>query len=327
MEDEIMVSVYCTAYNHEKYIRDALEGFVNQKTNFKYEVLVHDDASTDNTAKIIKEYEKKYPDIIKPIYQKENQFSKGKAISLILDKLAKGKYIALCEGDDYWIDENKLQIQVDYMEEHPDCTFCFHNANIYDMRINKITKVFLPTNKKQKKYFTKDNKYNMGEIALLDEIPTASYMYRKKFTFPKLYERAIAGDICVQTISTYYGYGYYIDKVMSMYRVGTGQSVMDTWRKNAIDYKKEIERYNKYIKIYEDINKFSKYQYNDIMNRIIMKFKLAVIFINPNPIISKENYNEILKSKYLNKTSKIKFFIKIKTPKLFNLLKRIKQAI
>lgn len=75
MVEEIMVSVYCLAYNHEKYIKDCLEGFVKQKTNFKYEVIVHDDASTDNTANIIKEYADKYPDIIKPILQKENQYS------------------------------------------------------------------------------------------------------------------------------------------------------------------------------------------------------------------------------------------------------------
>ena len=79
-KEEIMVSVFCTAYNHGKYIRDCLEGFVKQKTNFKFEVLINDDASTDNTASIIREYEKKYPDIIKPIYQKENQYSKGISI-------------------------------------------------------------------------------------------------------------------------------------------------------------------------------------------------------------------------------------------------------
>lgn len=94
MNDEIMVSVICTAYNHEKYIRQCLDGFVMQKTNFKYEVIVHDDASTDNTAEIIREYEKKYPEIIKPIYQKENQYSKGVSIGKIIYPLCQGKYLA-----------------------------------------------------------------------------------------------------------------------------------------------------------------------------------------------------------------------------------------
>ena len=107
--NDVLVSVICTAYNHRPYIRDALEGFVMQKTNFKYEVLISDDASPDNTAEIIKEYEEKYPDLIKPIYFKENQYSQG--VKLLRDILApkvKGKYIAVCEGDDYWTDETRI---------------------------------------------------------------------------------------------------------------------------------------------------------------------------------------------------------------------------
>ena len=102
------VSVICLAYNHEKYIRKTLEGFVAQKTNFSVEYIVHDDASTDSTASIIQEFEEKYPDLIKPIYQKENQYSKGVAITRNLQMQVQGKYIAFCEGDDYWIDEYKL---------------------------------------------------------------------------------------------------------------------------------------------------------------------------------------------------------------------------
>lgn len=123
MENEnIMVSVLCLAYNHEKYIRQCLDGFVMQKTNFKFEVIIHDDASTDNTANIIREYEEKYPEIIKPIYQKENQYSQGK--KNILFPLTKGKYIAICEGDDFWTDDYKLQKQVDTLENNPNCKCC-----------------------------------------------------------------------------------------------------------------------------------------------------------------------------------------------------------
>ena len=124
---EIKVSVICDAYNHGPYIRDALEGFVSQKANFNYEVLIHDDASTDNTADIIREYEKKYPELIKPIYQIENQYSKGVNITRTfhLPRL-KGKYVALCEGDDYWTDQEKLQKQYDAMESHPELDICAH---------------------------------------------------------------------------------------------------------------------------------------------------------------------------------------------------------
>ena len=127
-----LVSISCITYNHEPYIVQALNGFLMQKTSFPFEVLVHDDASTDRTADIIREYEKKFPKIIKPIYQKENQYSKGfTAVTATWNfPRAQGKYIALCEGDDYWIDENKLQIQVDFLERNPEYTMCFHNAEV-----------------------------------------------------------------------------------------------------------------------------------------------------------------------------------------------------
>lgn len=135
MENNIAVSVICNAYNHERYIRDALEGFVMQQTSFVFEVLVHDDASTDSTADIIREYEAKYPDIIKPIYQTENQYSKHDGtISRLHRQRAKGKYIAFCEGDDYWSDPQKLQKQFDFMESHPDYSLCCGSTVWLDMR-------------------------------------------------------------------------------------------------------------------------------------------------------------------------------------------------
>lgn len=120
------VSICCITYNHAKYIRDALDGFLMQKTTFPIEIIIHDDASTDGTADIIREYEAKYPDIIKPVYQTENQYSKGVRNFLTIFPMAKGKYIAMCEGDDFWTDPKKLQIQYDFMESHPDYSLCMH---------------------------------------------------------------------------------------------------------------------------------------------------------------------------------------------------------
>jgi len=127
LEDkDILVSICCLAYNHEPYIRECLEGFMMQKTTFPFEVLIHDDASTDNTATIIREYEAQYPDIIKPIYQSENQYSKGVGVTRVYQfSRAKGKYIAMCEGDDYWTDPYKLQKQVDFLEANPDYSSCW----------------------------------------------------------------------------------------------------------------------------------------------------------------------------------------------------------
>lgn len=134
-----LVSIITLAYNHENYIRDCLEGILMQKTSFKFELIIHDDASTDNTANIIKEYEQEYPDIIKPVYQKENQYSKGVSIGrTFLYPRAKGKYIALCEGDDYWVDPLKLQKQVSFLEKHPEYVLSHTAFDFFYQRENSF---------------------------------------------------------------------------------------------------------------------------------------------------------------------------------------------
>ena len=123
------VTVICLAYNHEAYIRDALEGFVRQRTDFPFEVVVHDDASTDGTADIIRDYARRYPDMIRPVYETENQYSLGVCIARdILFPMVRGHYVALCEGDDCWTDPLKLSRQVAAMEAHPDLDICAHRA-------------------------------------------------------------------------------------------------------------------------------------------------------------------------------------------------------
>ncbi len=131
---EILVSISCITYNHSKYIEKCLEGFLMQKTNFKIEVLIHDDASTDGTQEIIKTYQEEHPDIIKPIFQKENQYSKGKKgfNAKYNYSRAQGKYIALCEGDDYWTDPLKLQKQVDFLDANTGYILCFTNCSTID---------------------------------------------------------------------------------------------------------------------------------------------------------------------------------------------------
>lgn len=129
-----IVSIHCLVYNHEPYLRQCLDGFVMQKTDFAFEAIVHDDCSTDGSAAIIREYAEKYPEIIKSIYETENQFSKigFPGINSIMIAHSKGKYIALCEGDDYWTDPNKLQKQVDYMELHPECGLIYTQIQQYN---------------------------------------------------------------------------------------------------------------------------------------------------------------------------------------------------
>ena len=128
---EIMVTIRCITFNHARFIRQCLDSFLMQKTNFLYEILIHDDASTDGTKEIIEEYASRYPDIIVPLYESENQYSKYGHLMVVrrkMDSMIRGKYTALCEGDDFWTDENKLQKQVDFLESHPQYSMCFHQT-------------------------------------------------------------------------------------------------------------------------------------------------------------------------------------------------------
>ena len=135
MDHQIKVSIICNVYKHEAYLRDALEGFVTQKTDFPFEVLVHDDASPDGSADIIREYEAKYPEIIKPIYQTENQYSQKVPITVTFQiPRIRGQYVAVCEGDDYWTDPLKLQKQVDFLDSHPDYSMCTCSTVWYNVK-------------------------------------------------------------------------------------------------------------------------------------------------------------------------------------------------
>ncbi|MRT94809.1 glycosyltransferase [Ancylomarina sp. 16SWW S1-10-2] len=128
-----IVTVACTTYNQEKYIAETIEGFLNQVTNFQIEIIIHDDASTDNTANIVVMFAKRYPKLIFPIFQKENQYSKGiKPWPNFVFPKAKGKYIALCEGDDFWTDPYKLQKQVDFLEANSDYGMVHTNYSVYN---------------------------------------------------------------------------------------------------------------------------------------------------------------------------------------------------
>src|SRR5690606_35489744 len=134
-----LLSICSLTYNHKKFIKKALDGMLMQQTNFSFEVLVNDDASTDGTTEILEAYQQKYPGIIKPVFHKENQYSKGirGLYARNLFPLAKGKFIALCEGDDYWTDKNKLQKQVDFLENNSAYTLCGHDVFFRKKNIRK----------------------------------------------------------------------------------------------------------------------------------------------------------------------------------------------
>lgn len=222
----ILVSIRCCTYNHEPYIRQCLEGFVMQKTNFRFEAIVHDDASTDGTANIIREYAEKYPDIIKPIFETENQYSKRDgSLRRIMNAHMFGKYVAMCEGDDYWIDPLKLQKQVDYLEQNLDFSMCFHNAIVFNQ--SRIKKRRIETFN----FFKNDCVVNIGAILQDWFIPTASIVYRKSLL--KEYPRFFSGDYTLSLVLAFAGKIYYMDAYMSVYRLNdSGVSVnfkRDKW--------------------------------------------------------------------------------------------------
>jgi glycosyltransferase involved in cell wall biosynthesis len=224
---DIKVTVLCIAYNHEKYIRQCLESLVTQKTNFRYKVVVHDDASTDSTADIIREFEQKYPEIIKPIYQTENQFSKKLSIykEFLLPKI-EGDYVAFCEGDDYWTDINKLQIQSDFLDKHPGCSACGHNTTIIkesEAAKNAAVPDIIGGNEG---YLSLKTIVEWGLI-----IHLSSIMFRSKFAdFPDfVYTRYDLLDMPMTIYLRFCGDIYRFEKIMSAYRF----MVANSWSEKA----------------------------------------------------------------------------------------------
>jgi glycosyltransferase involved in cell wall biosynthesis len=139
----LIVTIQCFTFNQAQFIRQCLDGFVMQKTDFRFEAIVHDDASTDGTADIIREYANKYPDIIKPIIESENLYSKHDgSLNKIMYNSTHGKYVAICEGDDYWTDSLKLQKQVEFLESHPDYSLVYGKCNYLNQKTGVITNGF-----------------------------------------------------------------------------------------------------------------------------------------------------------------------------------------
>lgn len=224
--DDIKVSVICLAFNHEKYIEKTLQGFVNQKTTFKYEVLINDDASKDGTKNIIIDYCNRYPDIFVPFLQEENQFSKGVSITRdILLPRAKGKYIAFCEGDDFWIDENKLQMQFEVLEMHPECSLCVHPVNCIN-EDGSMSGSTIPSCTKGYVEGVLEENFVCKLIWCRGRYPfqTSSYFMRKQALDIWINKETdfgykMTGDVRYLRLAIKEGMFYYINKYMSNYRM------------------------------------------------------------------------------------------------------------
>jgi len=210
-----LVSICCMTYNHENYIRQCLDGFVNQQTTFPFEILVHEDSSPDNTAKILKEYEIKFSKLFRCIYQTENQFAKQNTLVNILFPMSRGKYIALCEGDDYWTDPYKLQKHVDFLDAHYECAMSYNRALTY----LQSTEIFKLDNTDINTGYNYITAQNLASGNCIGNFSTC--VYRKSIIEqlkPEIYDMNIADwmfNLCVAQ----FGLIGQLGEIMSVYRI------------------------------------------------------------------------------------------------------------
>lgn len=307
------VSVLCMAYNHEKYIRDALEGFVGQKTDFDYEVLVHDDASTDGTADIIREYAEKYPEIIKPVYQTENQYSKKVDICLnYLIPVTTGKYIAFCEGDDYWTDENKLQLQVDFLEQHPEHVACVHNSIKMDMMTKQETVM----------YKEKDRDLQFTDVVKGGSCcyQTASLICRREAFFNLPSFVPVFADYPFSIHLSLLGSIGFLGRVMSVYRVGTESSWTAANRK---DMHKNALFHSFMSMMLRQVNEYTNYTYDQQLRDLIL-------YNNYKSLYFDEKYKEMRKPEYRelyrqeSTASRMKMWLKQHFASLYHMYRKLK---
>ena len=228
-----LVSIRCITYNHVNFIRDAIEGFLMQETTFPVEILIHDDASTDGTADIVREYEAQYPQLFMAIYQTENQYSKGNKPGQFL-RPQLGRYIAICEGDDYWTDAEKLQRQVLFLNDHNDYSAATENSLWVDCFSN--TEYLFGTNV--------ERDITIDEMLEKRPFGTASVLARKVSLHGREAHFKVAGDIGSWCYLAKQGRIKYFPNVSSVYRRGTHGVVMGTpkllWAMKMEEWNREL---------------------------------------------------------------------------------------
>ena len=269
---EPLVSICCTAYNHEKYLAQALDSFLSQKCDFPFEILIHDDVSTDSTADIIRDYAARYPEVVLPMFQKENQYSKGVPINETFNfPRARGKYIALCEGDDYWCDDTKLARQIAHMESDPECTFCFSNGYVHDEAGVNPDRPFLPYYESDRELFHDESRtFTLGEMARVNFIPTASFVFRVDAlrSLPACFtERECQhGDLRMRLFLTAAGHAWYEHVYGCVYRENVSGSAMQIWKKEKRD--QLYRRCQTVVDMVNDVDEYSRGAASDDLQKL-----------------------------------------------------------
>lgn len=316
--EKIMVSIVCNTYNQEKYIGQCLESLVNQKTDYKYEILVNDDASTDNTPNIVREYEKRYPELVKPIYQKENIYSNPK-ISLSWDvqyPRAKGKYLAFCEGDDYWCDEYKLQKQVDAMEKYPECTICTCRVRFMN-EAGEPLEEYRPEMGHPIKAGLQDSSWLISRTPeYIFQLASVMIDKQRYFDFVASHKDlvAITGVSRVMMFTMFsIGKCYYFEEPMSMYRVNS----MGSWTQGQKNINKQVNHYKTISDFYKAFDKYLKEEYADYNNLDLSGLYKTIdyndVFVATHThqwkLLFTKRYRKILKNQFTFKNRILYYFI------------------
>jgi len=311
----VLVSINCITYNHEDYISDAIEGFLMQKTDFDFEILIGEDCSTDNTRKIVERYIERYPDKISLITSETNIGAKKNARRL--QGNSKGKYIAVCEGDDYWTDPLKLQKQVDYMEHNEGCTLCFHSAEIVTANKRKIGM--------QMRSYCKNTVCPMEDIIIGGGgfCPTQSIMYLKRTmdNLPEFHTKAPVGDYPMQMIVASQGYAYYIDENMSAYR----NAVKGSWTERTKTIEKSVQVFEKLVCMLSEFDEYTNYKYSKAVDKAKLNIKCQMLLLQGKlkelKSLDGEYYTQ------LGKKTKMKVYARCAFPKIYEKLVNIKGRI
>lgn len=325
IDKKVDVAVFMLAYNHEKWIQKSIDSILKQKINFRMKIYIHDDCSTDDTKKIIEDAYQKNPKIIIPIFEETNQFSKGNSIFNIVMPLLNCDFIALCEGDDFWIEENKLQIQYDYMRSHKNCSYCFGNAMLIDTNNNPLRKFYSRYSWKDKTIPKKIKSiqgavFSTEELILLDFTPTATVMYRGD-VWNILKEYKDHFDLSLRLASTEIGESYYINKVLSAYRVGNSASAHGTAAVSVESYKENY--YERHKKVYLEFDKRTNHKYIKIINRELQRKLLQVYkqFTMLDAMREQIAYND------LRTSVKLKCYLKKNFAPIFVIVRNCRNAV
>lgn len=314
MNYEFDVSICCATYNQCKYIQQTLEWFSMQMkdTSLKIEVIIHDDCSSDGTQDILKKFQSENKNV-KLILQNENQYSQGKKFIPILISQAKGKYIALCEGDDFWDDNNKIQLQYDYMEKHPNCSLCVHAVNYVDQN-----------GKFLKKYFCSDSDTEIKFTDIVEKggnyLPTLSLFFRKSdaLNLPKAYYMCPICDYPLQIFLAEKGYCYYMNKVMGSYRINSIGSMTDSLYKDTTS---SINLLKDLIKMFDNFNQLYNYEYDKLFSKMKVKQQYDIYdYLGDIKSLMTEPYLTVYKN--LRFLERIKTQIRCRYPSFYRRIKK-----